>query len=30
MTFFRRRCIIPTDGFYEWKKQNGKKLPMRA
>ncbi|WP_066640118.1 SOS response-associated peptidase [Desulfolucanica intricata] len=28
-SFFRRRCIIPTDGFYEWKKQNGKKLPMR-
>lgn len=28
-SFFRRRCIIPTDGFYEWKKQGGKKLPMR-
>jgi putative SOS response-associated peptidase YedK len=25
----RKRCIIPADGFFEWKKQNGKKQPMR-
>lgn len=24
-----RRCIIPTDGFYEWKKQPNGKQPMR-
>jgi putative SOS response-associated peptidase YedK len=24
-----RRCLIPADGFYEWTKQNGAKLPMR-
>jgi len=23
----RRRCLIPADGFYEWKKAGGKKLP---
>lgn len=27
--FKRRRCLIPADGFYEWKKENGKKTPMR-
>ncbi|NLP49135.1 SOS response-associated peptidase [Bacillus sp. RO1] len=25
----RKRCIIPADGFYEWKKQNGDKKPIR-
>lgn len=25
----RKRCIIPIDSFYEWKKVNGKKQPMR-
>ena len=24
-----RRCLIPSDGFYEWKKVNGRKQPMR-
>ncbi|MDP5276377.1 SOS response-associated peptidase [Chengkuizengella axinellae] len=24
-----KRCIIPVDGFYEWKKTNGMKQPMR-
>jgi putative SOS response-associated peptidase YedK len=25
--FKRHRCLIPADGFYEWKKITGKKLP---
>lgn len=25
--FKYRRCIIPTDGFYEWQKRNGSKQP---
>lgn len=29
-SFARKRCIIPADGFYEWKKlPNGGKQPMR-
>jgi len=24
-----RRCLIPSDGFYEWKSINGKKTPVR-
>ncbi len=24
-----RRCLIPIDGFYEWKKSNNKKVPFR-
>lgn len=25
--FDRRRCLIPADGFYEWKKSDGRKQP---
>ena len=25
--FRRGRCLIPADGFYEWQKQNGAKVP---
>ncbi|MBM7645894.1 putative SOS response-associated peptidase YedK [Scopulibacillus daqui] len=25
----RRRCIIPADSFFEWRKANDKKIPMR-
>lgn len=25
----KRRCLIPANGFYEWKKDGGKKLPYR-
>jgi putative SOS response-associated peptidase YedK len=24
----RRRCIIPADGFYEWRKEGRRKVPM--
>jgi putative SOS response-associated peptidase YedK len=24
----RRRCIIPVDGFYEWRKEGRRKVPM--
>ena len=27
--FKKRRCLVPTDGFYEWKKQDGGKQPYR-
>ncbi|MFX4261572.1 SOS response-associated peptidase [Pelotomaculum propionicicum] len=27
-SFRHRRCLIPADGFYEWKKSSGKKQPM--
>ena len=26
--FKRRRCLIPSDGFYEWRKEGGDKIPM--
>jgi putative SOS response-associated peptidase YedK len=26
--FKRRRCLLPTDGFYEWKKVGKQKLPL--
>ena len=25
--FERRRCLVPADGFYEWKKEGGGKVP---
>ncbi len=25
----KRRCLVPMDGYYEWKKDGGKKLPFR-
>lgn len=27
--FRRRRCLIPADGFYEWKSERGRKQPYR-
>ncbi len=27
-SFRRRRCIIPTDGFYEWRAEDKNKIPM--
>lgn len=26
--FKRRRCILPSDGFYEWQDRGGKKVPL--
>jgi putative SOS response-associated peptidase YedK len=26
--FRRRRCIIPTDGYYEWQERDGDKIPV--
>ncbi|MBI5669151.1 MAG: SOS response-associated peptidase [Chloroflexi bacterium] len=26
--FKRRRCILPSDGFYEWQERDGKKVPL--
>ncbi len=28
VSFQRRRCLIPADGFYEWKLDNGRKYPF--
>jgi putative SOS response-associated peptidase YedK len=27
-SFLRRRCVIPADGFYEWRRIGGKKQPF--
>lgn len=27
--FRRRRCLVPADGFYEWRTEGGKKMPYR-
>ena len=29
MPFYRKRCLIPADGFYEWQNDNGKPLSHR-
>src|SRR5690606_32940728 len=26
----RRRCLVPADGFYEWRAHNGRKQPFRV
>lgn len=28
-SFYRRRCLIPADGFYEWAKRGKEKIPLR-
>lgn len=28
VSFQRRRCLIPADGFYEWKIEDGRKYPF--
>lgn len=28
-SFRQRRCLVPADGFYEWRSEGGRKLPMR-
>lgn len=27
-SFSRRRCLIPANGFYEWRKENNRRIPM--
>jgi len=27
-SFLRRRCLVPADGFYEWKKLGKEKIPL--
>lgn len=29
MPFYRKRCLIPADGFYEWQKNGNGKQPFR-
>ncbi len=29
LSFLHSKCLIPADGFYEWKKKAGKKIPVR-
>ncbi|WP_414641907.1 SOS response-associated peptidase family protein [Amycolatopsis sp.] len=24
----RRRCLVPADGYYEWERHDGKKIPI--
>jgi putative SOS response-associated peptidase YedK len=28
-SFRRKRCLVPVDGFYEWRRQNGVRQPYR-
>jgi putative SOS response-associated peptidase YedK len=28
-SFLSRRCLVPADGFYEWRMENGTKQPFR-
>jgi putative SOS response-associated peptidase YedK len=28
-SFLLRRCLVPADGFYEWRTEDGKKQPFR-
>jgi putative SOS response-associated peptidase YedK len=28
-SFLSRRCLVPADGFYEWRTENGTKQPFR-
>lgn len=28
-SFLKRRCLVPSDGYYEWMKINGRKQPLR-